>query len=1393
MIDAPLRIILLLRGKSVGLVSRRDQRIERLRGILGDIEGPCAKRFYLVRCAPSSDESLSRLARLLDADPAQEIGGGEKDKDGARFFEGDSLIVLPRPGTISPWSSKVADIIRLCGIEGVEGIESGIAWRFSHRGSDRPSTIPSIRIAELGLLHDRMTEEIFLPPSSEKNDEESASLSKWRILDPEAFFARPEPPPHRTIALDLESLEAADAALGLGLSAAERDYLRRRFGEIERQPSDAELMMFAQVNSEHCRHKIFNARWIIDGVAAPSTLFQMIRNTHALAPRGILSAYKDNAAVICGHETNMPAPHPQTKRYEARRKRTDIVIKAETHNHPTAISPFPGAATGVGGEIRDEAATGCGGASKAGLAGYSVSNLAIPDFVQPWERDRGKPDRIASALDIMIEAPLGATAYGNEFGRPTLGGYFRTLEIDVEGAASGTCASIDDDDDRADPLRTYGYHKPIMIAGGSGSIDRDQIEKRGFDAGALIVVLGGPGMMIGLGGGAASSVAGCGAEKDREALDFASVQRGNPEMQRRCQEVIDACRRQGAANPILSIHDVGAGGLSNALPELVADAGCGGYFDLRAIPGADPSLSPLAIWCNESQERYVLAIESAGLEAFADLCARERCPYAVIGKASVEPRLEVRDTLFQSDVVSMPISLLLGDPPQMERRAERIKIAPSPLDLSAIDIGEAFERVLRMPAVADKSFLITIGDRSVGGLVARDPMVGPWQVPVADCAVSMGDFEGFYGQAMAIGERAPVSLLDAKAAARLAVCEALTNLLSADVPDIGSVALSANWMAACGHPGEDARLFDAVEAVAMEFCPQLGIAIPVGKDSLSMQSRWQDHEGNEREVIAPVSLVVSAFAQVRDIRKTWVPMARLDAGKTCLALVDLGFGAHRLGGSALALAWGRTGMQAPDIDRPEALPALFRALDRLRREDSVSAYHDRSDGGLAICALEMAFAGRAGFEIDLAALRIAARTRSKPDPLAMLFCEEPGVLLQVREEALEGVLRILRSEKALADCVHLIGRIVDADRCLFRLGDEILFEGSRTELHLLWSQTSHRMRRLRDDPECADEEYARIGDPDERGLWVDGDPPLVDDDDLAPAAKAPGREDLGESDGAENDGAEDARRSDRAGHAPSSLRLRPKVAILREQGTNGHVEMAAAFDAAGFDAFDVHTSDLASGRIRLNTFDGIAACGGFSFGDVLGAGRGWAASILFNPRCLEEMEGFFERENSFALGVCNGCQMFAELRGIIPGAKGWPRFAPNRCGRFEGRLSMVRIEASPSIFCAGMEGLQLPVVVAHGEGRAVYDAGDDEAGPDEDLVCLRYVDSTGNAARYYPANPNGSHAGVTGLTTADGRVTIMMPHPERCIRSAQLSWHPPSWPERTPWMRLFRNARRMVG
>ena len=1159
----------------------------------------------------------------------------------------------------------------------------------------------------------------------------------------QAIFLDGAPPAHSTIALGTDAraaLDDANASLGLALGSGEIDYLQARFHALGRDPTDAELMMFAQVNSEHCRHKIFNASWTIDGVGRERSLFEMIRHTQARSPGEVLSAYRDNAAVTGGHAASWFVPDPGTGRYSAVPGRVEIVMKVETHNHPTAISPFPGAATGSGGEIRDEAATGRGARSKAGLTGFSVSNLRIPGFVQPWEHAAGRPAHIASALEIMLEGPIGAAAFNNEFGRPALGGYFRTLEVDLARVA----ARRDGAPTGSRRAQVYGYHKPIMIAGGVGNIRADQVHKRAVPPGARLVVLGGPAMLIGLGGGAASSAA---SGSGDESLDFASVQRENPEMQRRCQEVIDRCRQLGADNPILSIHDVGAGGLSNALPELVDGAGRGARIELRAIPCDDPGMSPLEIWCNESQERYVLAIDPARIAELAALCERERCPWAEVGEATRHRHLEVRDALFDSTPVSMPMSVLLGDLPRMHRDAVRAPPARGAFDTRRLDVEEALERVLRMPAVADKSFLVTIGDRTVGGLVARDQMVGPWQVPVADCAVTLSDFHARTGEAAAMGERAPLALLDARAAARMAVAEALTNIVSADVAGVDRVVLSANWMAACGEPGEDADLFDAVEAVAMELCPALGLSIPVGKDSLSMSTTWRDGSV-ERKVVSPLSLVVSAFAPVADARLTLTPMLRTDVGPSSLLLIDLGYGASRLGGSALALSRERLGAAPPDLDRPEALPALFRALSRLRREGRVAAYHDRSDGGLAACVLEMAFAGRAGLDVDLAPLG--------PDPIAALFCEEPGAVLQVRDADLEAVGAVLGSEPSLAPCIHRIGKVESGDRVRFAAPGRVLYETSRTRLHEIWSETSWRMQRLRDDPRCADEERARIADENERGLWcrttfdVDGAPPLV-------------------------------------------ARARPRVAILREQGVNGHVEMAAAFDAAGFDAFDVHMTDLASGRVSLAGYAGLAACGGFSFGDVLGAGGGWAHSIRFDPRCRDALEAFFRRDDTFTLGVCNGCQMLARLRDLIPGAGAWPRFVRNRSEQFEARLVMTRIAPSPSLFLAGMVGSELPTAVAHGEGRAVFDGDALVRATRDRLLCLQYAASDGRPAERHPANPNGSECAVAGVTTPDGRVTIMMPHPERTFRAVQHSWRPPHWGEHGPWLRMFVNARRWVG
>ena len=1350
----PVTDFLLFRGRPALAAFRRERLVQRARARRPGITDLDGRWIYFVRTGDASDRIVGRLEELLDASfvPNERVAAA---LDAA-------IVVTPRPGTISAWSSKATDIARHCALECVARIERGTAWTIAQTGGDRGETARAI--AEAGMLHDRMTQHAwppraFLRPTSTP-DAGAAAL-----------FLDGTPPSHSTVRLGTDArgaLDGANASLRLALSPEEIDYLRARFLELGRDPTDAELMMFAQVNSEHCRHKIFNASWTVDGVRCGRSLFDMVRHTQARSPGDVLSAYRDNAAVTRGHAASWFAPEPDTGRYSAASGRVEIVMKVETHNHPTAISPFPGAATGSGGEIRDEAATGRGARSKAGVTGFSVSNLRIPGFVQPWEHDRGRPSHIASALEIMLDGPIGAAAFNNEFGRPALGGYFRTLEVDL-----GTIAEQRDDCGRA---RVCGYHKPVMIAGGVGNIRADQVGKSAIAPGARLVVLGGPAMRIGLGGGAASS---SGSRSGEESLDFASVQRENPEMQRRCQEVIDRCWQQGAGNPILSIHDVGAGGLSNALPELVDGAGRGATVELRAIPCDDPGMSPLEIWCNESQERYVLAIDAGRIEEFAALCERERCPWADVGEATRVRQLEVSDAEFDTSPISMPMPALLGDLPRMHRDAVRAPRARGTLDTGGLGIGPALERVLRMPAVADKSFLVTIGDRTVGGLVARDQMVGPWQVPVADCAVTLSGFHGFTGEAVAMGERTPLALLDARAAGRMAVAEALTNIASADVAGIARVALSANWMAACGEPGEDADLFDAVEAVAMELCPALGVSIPVGKDSLSMSTTWRD-DPDERKVVSPVSLVVTAFAPVEDARLSLVPMLRTDIGESSLLLVDLGYGANRLGGSALALSHQRLGAAPPDLDRPEALPALFRALARLRRRGLAAAYHDRSDGGLAACVLEMAFAGRAGFDIDLDPLG--------PDPVAALFCEEPGAVVQVRDADLAAVRAVFDAEPSLAPCVHRIGRVEPGDRVRFTAGGHTLHEASRTALHRAWSETSWRMQRLRDDPRCADEEYARIADEGERGLWcattfdIDRD---IDHEVAIDNGDATGTE----TGTASRPGGADP---DAGSGAPLVALARPRVAILREQGVNGHVEMAASFHAAGFDAFDVHMSDLASGRVSLAGFAGLAACGGFSYGDVLGAGGGWAHSIRFNPRCRDEFEAFFRRGDTFALGVCNGCQMLARLRDLIPGADAWPRFERNRSEQFEARLVMTRIAPSPSLFLAGMEGSELPTVVAHGEGRAVFERGALERAARGRLICLHYLASDGAPAERHPANPNGSDAGVAGATTPDGRVTIMMPHPERAFRAVQHSWHPPGWGEHGPWLRMFVNARRWL-
>ncbi len=1219
--------------------------------------------------------------------------------------KGELYLVVPRLGTISPWSSKATDIARQCGLPAVQRIERGVAYYAAGAGGQRQ--------AVAAQLHDRMTETVL------------DSLDQA-----ERLFRHVTPRPLASIDLiarGRSALEEANRAMGLALSADEIDYLLENFRAIGRNPTDAELTMFAQANSEHCRHKIFNASWVIDGVAEAHTLFGMIRETETANPQGTVLAYSDNSAIMEGREIERFYPDA-AGRYAYHRELTHTLMKVETHNHPTAISPFPGAATGSGGEIRDEGATGRGAKPKAGLAGFSVSNLRIPGALQPWEADHGKPGRIASALSIMLEGPIGAAAFNNEFGRPNLAGYFRSFEMEAGGE-----------------LR--GYHKPIMIAGGVGNIAARDAFKLGLPEGSLLIQLGGPGMLIGMGGGAASSMA---TGTNTEDLDFDSVQRGNAEIQRRAQEVIDRCWQLADANPILSIHDVGAGGLSNALPELAHGAGRGARLALRAVPSEEPGMSPREIWCNEAQERYVLAIAPAALDAFRAICARERCPFAVLGIATLAPRLTLADERDASKPVDMDLGVLLGKPPRMLREVSRRARALPPFSAAGIELDEACTRVLRHPTVADKTFLISIGDRTVGGLCARDPCVGPWQTPVADCAVTLFGFGDYAGEAYCIGERAPLAVIDAPASGRMAVGEALTNLAAAPA-DLARVKLSANWMAAAGHAGEDAALYDTVRAVALELCPALGIGIPVGKDSLSMKTTWEE-AGRKKEVVAPLSLIVSAFAPCADARRVLTPQLRLDAGATELILIDLGRGRNRLGGSILAQVYGQMGNAAPDLDDAHALKRFFGAVQALNRDGLLLAYHDRSDGGLFAAVCETAFAAHCGVTLDLDALCHGAGG----DParvLAALFNEELGALLQVRARDRDAVLARLRAEELQA---QVIGSPNAGDDIRLVRGATPLFARKRIELQRAWSETTWRMQALRDNPECAREEYERILDASDPGLHAK----------------------LGFDPGADV--------------AAPYLRnsARPRIAILREQGVNGQVEMAAAFDRAGFDATDVHMSDIISGRVSLSGYRGLAACGGFSYGDVLGAGEGWAKSILLNPRARDEFEAFFGRGDVFALGVCNGCQMMSNLREIIPGSAHWPKFLKNRSEQFEARFVMVEVAESPSLFFAGMAGSRMAVSSAHGEGRAVFADG---AAAAKALVALRFVDNRGAATETYPANPNGSPGGITGLTTADGRFTILMPHPERVFRSVQQSWHPRGWGEDSPWMRLFRNARMWVG
>jgi len=1209
--------------------------------------------------------------------------------------------VLPRLGTISPWSTKATDIAHICGLAAVRRIERGVVWSIAGQVSDEP--------ALYAVLHDRMTETVF------EDLDEAARL-----------FEHHTPRPLQAVRISTggrEALVQANLRMGLALAPDEIDYLVEAFAQMGRDPHDIELMMFAQANSEHCRHKIFNAEFTIDDVPQEKSLFGMIRRTTEASPEGVLSAYSDNSAVIEGSDASRFFAHEDGV-YRSQQEPVHILMKVETHNHPTGISPHPGAATGSGGEIRDEGATGRGAKPKAGLVGFSVSNLRIPGQEQPWERDNGRPERMASALQIMLEGPIGGAAFNNEFGRPALTGYFRSFELEVGG-------------------EIRGYHKPIMLAGGYGNIRQEHVIKGTIPPGAAIVVLGGPAMLIGLGGGAASSVDAGASCAD---LDFASVQRGNPEMERRCQEVIDRCWAAGDDNPVVSIHDVGAGGLSNALPELVHDSGRGAQFELRKVPNDEPGMAPHEIWCNESQERYVLAIDPAKLSTFEAWCARERCPYAVLGEATEEGQLVVSDQLFENKAIDMPLDVLLGKPPRMQRSVRRVGSSPEPFDAASVDIEQAALRVLRLPTVGDKTFLVTIGDRSITGLVTRDQMVGPWQVPVADVAVTSSGYTGYSGEAMALGERTPVALLDSAAAARMAVGEAITNLASARIAGLSKVRLSANWMAAAGHPGEDARLYDAVKAVGLELCPALGIAIPVGKDSMSMRAQWQQ-EGEQRSVVSPVSLIATAFAPVEDVRATVTPQLRLDRGDSELLLIDLG--KDRLGASALCQVYGTIGDEAPDLQEPALLVGFFDAIQALSRAKALLAYHDRSDGGLFATLVEMAFAGGAGLQVELP---------TSPSPsAAVLFNEELGAVIQVPASRVPEVMQVFL-QHGLGANVHRIGRATVEPTIHIRRADETLLCCSRSALRAAWSHTTEHMQALRDHAGSAAQEHAQRLDVHDPGLSVKATFDL-EQDVAAPFI---------------------------------STGVRPRVAICREQGVNGQIEMAAAFHHAGFEAVDVHMSDLQSGRHSLADFSGLVACGGFSYGDVLGAGEGWAKAILFNPGVREQFRAFFERKQTFALGVCNGCQMLSNLHELIPGAQAWPRFVKNRSEQFEARFSRVQIEDSPSILLAGMAGSLLPIAVAHGEGRVELARASRDVSS-SGLVTMRYVDNHGAVTESYPANPNGSPDGMTGLTSADGRVTIMMPHPERVFRAVQHSWHPDSWGEHGPWMRMFRNARAWVG
>ncbi|MFU8617515.1 phosphoribosylformylglycinamidine synthase [Neisseria sp. LACPHL-SPEC-2024-00856] len=1326
-----MSVVLPLRG----VTALSDFRVEKLlqkAAALGLPEVKLSSEFwYFVGSEKALDAAtVEKLQALL---AAQSVEQTPKAREGLHLF-----LVTPRLGTISPWASKATNIAENCGLAGIERIERGMAVWLEGTLTDEQQQ------QWAALLHDRMTESV-LP-----DFQTAAKL--FHHLESETFSTVD------VLGGGKEALVKANTEMGLALSADEIDYLVENYQALQRNPSDVELMMFAQANSEHCRHKIFNADFILNGEKQPKSLFGMIRDTHNAHPEGTVVAYKDNSSVIEGAKIERFYPDAaENQGYRFHEEDTHIIMKVETHNHPTAIAPFAGAATGAGGEIRDEGATGKGSRPKAGLTGFTVSNLNIPGLKQPWEQDYGKPEHISSPLDIMIEGPIGGAAFNNEFGRPNLLGYFRTFEEKFDG-------------------QVRGYHKPIMIAGGLGSIQAQQTYKDEIPEGALLIQLGGPGMLIGLGGGAASSMD---TGTNDASLDFNSVQRGNPEIERRAQEVIDRCWQLGDQNPIISIHDVGAGGLSNAFPELVNDAGRGAVFELREVPLEEHGLTPLQIWCNESQERYVLSILEKDLDAFRAICERERCPFAVVGTATGDGHLKVRDDLFSNNPVDLPLNVLLGKPPKTTRTDKTVTpyategnpFGKKPFNAGNIDITKAAYRVLRLPTVAAKNFLITIGDRSVGGMTHRDQMVGKYQTPVADCAVTMMGFNTYRGEAMSMGEKPTAALFDAPASGRMCVGEAITNIAAVNIGDIGNIKLSANWMAACGNEGEDEKLYRTVEAVS-KACQALDLSIPVGKDSLSMKTVWQDGE-EKKSVVSPLSLIISAFAPVQDVRKTVTPELK-NVEDSVLLFVDLGFGKARMGGSAFGQVYNNMSGDAPDLDDTGRLKAFYGVIQQLVAEDKLLAYHDRSDGGLFATLAEMAFAGRCGISADIDCLMDKFLPIHHPDfqgdpaeglsdelynhaAIKILFNEELGAVIQIRQQDRDYVDAAFKAAN-LIDAVSWIGSPDFDNEFISFFGYGYFLEQNRADLQRAWQETSHAIQKLRDNPACADSEFALIGDNERSALFADVKFD-VNEDIAAPFI---------------NSGA------------------KPKIAILREQGVNGQIEMAAAFTRAGFDAYDVHMSDLMAGRFRLADFKMLAACGGFSYGDVLGAGEGWAKSILFHPALRDQFAAFFSDPNTLTLGVCNGCQMVSNLAEIIPGAETWPKFKRNLSEQFEARLSMVNVPKSASLILNEMQGSSLPVVVSHGEGRADFALHGGNISADLGIA-LQYVDGQNQVTQTYPLNPNGSPRGIAGVTNADGRVTIMMPHPERVYRAAQMSWKPEGWTELSGWYRLFAGARKALG